>query len=232
MTSGNDIQEILRRVHEKQANRENRLKLGLGWFKDLHEGQTCIVMGNGQSLEDVDLDVLDDYFTFGTNFIYRVHIPTYYVLCDKRFIQRWWPRAASFIHRGFVLDQFNAKGLIPVDTDEIEYPDPSPIGSPSAATTLKLAYYMGFSKAYLLGMDFDNEWSHHPAMTEYDEMEAEREENDEPFGPTEDARMRMRHHFLAARRNWKADGREIVNATRGTDLGVFPEVSWRTLRDD
>ncbi|MEM1218328.1 MAG: hypothetical protein AAGH79_05430, partial [Bacteroidota bacterium] len=42
----------------------------LATFKDKHVGQDCFIIGNGPSLNKMDLSPLADYHTFGLNKIY------------------------------------------------------------------------------------------------------------------------------------------------------------------
>ena len=50
-------------------------------FKDLHDGEICVIICNGPSLRDVDDEFLYKYPTFGTNLITMREnfAPTYYV---------------------------------------------------------------------------------------------------------------------------------------------------------
>ena len=41
-------------------------------FKDKHAGQDCFIIGNGPSLNKMDLSPLADYHTFGLNKIYMI----------------------------------------------------------------------------------------------------------------------------------------------------------------
>ena len=47
---------------------------------DKHRGETCLIIGNGPSLNDVPLEFLHKYPSFGTNRIYLKEgfTPTYY----------------------------------------------------------------------------------------------------------------------------------------------------------
>jgi len=47
---------------------KNRLKK----FKNIHQGKDCFIIGNGPSLNKMDLVKLNDYYTFGMNKIYMI----------------------------------------------------------------------------------------------------------------------------------------------------------------
>src|SRR5512140_2527548 len=53
-------------------------------YQNRHEGQTCLIIGNGPSLANTPLDLLRHYPSFGTNriFLLKGFNPTYYVTVD------------------------------------------------------------------------------------------------------------------------------------------------------
>ena len=53
-------------------------------MRNRHKGDTALVIGNGPSLNDVPLEFLTRYKSFGTNRIYLLDgfTPTYYVAVD------------------------------------------------------------------------------------------------------------------------------------------------------
>lgn len=196
-------------------------------YKDIHEGETAVIIGNGRSLEEFDLSRLDDYITFGTNFICDIYVPTYLTLMDHKAIMNWWGSIEPFIHKpaqAFVLDKYyfaHVHTAMKLDEKRLAYPDASTKKNPGTTANLKLAYWMGITTAYLIGVDFDPLWLHDRRMGEYRAIDKMRP------APSEKARERMIEQYWEARRNWEADGREIVNLTPGTWLGVFPEADWR-----
>jgi len=57
----------------------------LAHFNNLHTNETCLLLGNGPSLNDVPLGFLDKYPTIGSNTIFMSgYVPTYYTAVDKR----------------------------------------------------------------------------------------------------------------------------------------------------
>lgn len=55
-------------------------------FHNVHEGQTCILVGNGPSLADIPDSLLTKYVSFGSNLCYKREgfIPNYYSTVDNR----------------------------------------------------------------------------------------------------------------------------------------------------
>jgi hypothetical protein len=60
-------------------------------FKDRHRGEACVVMGNGPSLNQMDLDLLEGEVVFGSNAAYLLYDRVrwrhrYYFACDSRVV--------------------------------------------------------------------------------------------------------------------------------------------------
>ena len=61
-------------------------------FKDKHRGQTCVIIGNGPSLNKIDFKTLEKFITFGVNGIFYKFdelgfVPDYYVVEDTAVMQ-------------------------------------------------------------------------------------------------------------------------------------------------
>src|SRR6056300_1103212 len=57
-------------------------------FKNIHYGKTCVVIGNGPSLNKVNFNQLEKFITFGVNGIFYKtkelgFIPDYYIVEDS-----------------------------------------------------------------------------------------------------------------------------------------------------
>ena len=62
-------------------------------FRDIHRGRHCFVLGNGPSLNAVDLVRLNREYTFGVNGIHLAHEdkgfePTYYIVEDGLYLEQ------------------------------------------------------------------------------------------------------------------------------------------------
>ncbi len=61
------------------------IDLELKDFHNIHVAETCLLLGNGPSLNDVPLGLLDAYKTIGSNTIFMSgFIPSYYTAVDTR----------------------------------------------------------------------------------------------------------------------------------------------------
>lgn len=155
-------------------------KRKLSKFKNIHKGKRAFILGNGPSLNDSNLNLLDNEYTFAVNSIYlkEEFQPSYYVVEDhhvardnSKEISSYKPKFHKFIPR-------NYKSLIKKDNQTIFYNmntgyyqkyssnyciprfsgDASSRMYCSQSVTmmcLQLAFHMGFEKVYLIGMDFN-----------------------------------------------------------------------------
>ena len=143
-------------------------------YKNLHNGQTCVVIGNGPSLKVEDLTKLHQLRipTFACN---RIHLifeqtdwrPTYYFMSDAKLIaqyddnvpdilpeKRFFPkRYRNQIKNGIFYNElpfdYEKEGKFSQDFSKGLYPAGS-----VTTEMLQAAYYFGFSEIYLIGVDF------------------------------------------------------------------------------
>ena len=152
-------------------------------IKDSRKGERCFIIGNGPSLNAKDLDLLKNETTFAFNRIFKIYSntqwrPTYYMLTDKSLIRSFLkqPRPELGVEKAFIF----SKELIEywgnkVDSEEIFLVGDTPVAkekyyvkslsknvancfTASQSVTInafELAFYMGFSEIYLLGLDHD-----------------------------------------------------------------------------
>jgi hypothetical protein len=159
-----------------EAHHQNRLR-GL---KDKHKGKRCFCVGNGPSLKNTPLHLLNNEYSFGLNNISKIYPsttwrPSFYVNVTIGITDEGWASAAreaskntvSFIKHGalpYVLeaDSRNAlkvhDNIFPVEvTKEIKWQHDitkpiSKYGS-SMLAVMQIATYMGFNPIYLVGCD-------------------------------------------------------------------------------
>ncbi|MBT5849136.1 MAG: hypothetical protein HOH36_01750 [Acidimicrobiaceae bacterium] len=139
-----------------------------------HHGERIVILGNGPSLNKVDLDLLAEEYTFGVNKIYLKFPelswrPSFYTLLD-------WKMGAAVTEdleavsgmTRFYPERF--RGIVPITPDTYWY-HPRPVGDafgdqfetdasrgiPSRGTVLvtaiQLAFHMGFRDLILVGVD-------------------------------------------------------------------------------
>ena len=146
-------------------------------LENLHSGKRCFVIGNGPSLNKLDLTRLKNEYTFGVNAIYLNYekmgfYPTYYVVEDyfvaedrQDEINNYKESEIKFF--GAYLDyvikkddktlflnvrrNYRDKKNFPLFSDDcVRYLG---VGGSVTYVCLQLAYYMGFSEVYMIGFD-------------------------------------------------------------------------------
>ncbi len=217
-------------------------------YGNRHRGQACVVIGNGPSLRVEDLTKLHELGipTFACN---RIHLifpqtpwrPTYYCMSDEKLIKqyddhvedvapenRFFPKwCREHIKNGVFYNtlsfDYESEGKFSLDASR------GLCGGASVTTEmLQLAYYMGFSEIYLIGVDF----SYAITQKKDDRTYTYQGENNYfipgYLKPGEVADMPNVNAnllaFHAARTAVEGQGRIIKNATRGGKLEVFERV--------
>lgn len=139
-------------------------------YKNKHKGERCVIIGNGSSLNNMDLSFLKNEISFGLNRIYLGFetfdfIPTYYVAVNDLLIKQSYieiskiPCTKFISNRGIKYLQ-PQENLIFIKTHPYSGLDFSVDllqGCQEGATTtyvaMQLAYYMGFDTVILIGVD-------------------------------------------------------------------------------
>lgn len=148
---------------------------GLKKYRNIHKGKRCFIIGTGPSLTTEDLELLKNEITFGSNRIFEIYSktdwrPTYYMNQDYQLIQKYVNEIGKLDAKGILLpveflNQFTGNDKVsyfvlrhrdfyPKDADfskNIHYY----LGQGFTVTygAIQMAYYMGFSEVYLLGID-------------------------------------------------------------------------------
>lgn len=150
-------------------------------FKGMHAGERVVIIGNGPSLNDLDLSLMKGTATFGVNGIFyaddRLPEPlTYYVVEDTMVVRDNLERIQTYeaghrffpnIYREMIGESPNStffmmnRGFYADSAPGFCVPrfstDPSQrvyAGQSVTIMNLQLAYYMGFTEVILIGMDF------------------------------------------------------------------------------
>jgi FkbM family methyltransferase len=138
-------------------------------FAKKHEGERCVIVGNGPSLNQMDLSFLKKEITFGLNKMYlgfekKDFLPTYYVAVNQLIIEQSANEICKIPSIKFISNKgipyiTPQKELLFVNTDQPTQDFSSnPTqglneGSTATYVALQLAYYMGFKTVILIGLD-------------------------------------------------------------------------------
>jgi len=230
--------------------RLRRSSARLASLRDRHHGQRCFILGNGPSLRKTDLHRLRGEVTFGMNRIYP-HFPemgfatTYYVAvntlvieqCAEDIRQLKMPRFVAWRARRWLSAE---PEVIFVDTD---YTAPEVFatdvcgrvfeGSTVTFVALELAYHMGFQQVILLGVDHSFSTQGPPNVTVVSQGDDRDHFSPWYFGkgfrwqlPDLEGSERA---YRLAREAFEKDGRQVLDATVGGKLQVFPKIDYETL---
>lgn len=168
-----NLKHTLISVRQYLKNRDicNQLKK----YKGIHKGERCFIIGTGPSLTVSDLEKLKGEITFASNRIFEIYSqtdwrPTYYMNQDYQLICKFTEEIKSLeVNRKFMpIDakkHFEGENDIsyfvlrhrdyyPKDADFSTKLDKY-MGQGFTVTygAIQMAYYMGFSEVYLLGID-------------------------------------------------------------------------------
>jgi len=230
-------------------HRLSRSQQELTRFKDLHRGQRCFIIGNGPSLNQTNLQLLENEITFGMNRIYllfpELGFQTSYFVsintlvleqCRKDILGLKMPRFITWRARRW----FDQKGIYFLDTD---YTDPPSFskdirgrifeGSTVTYVALQIAYFMGFEQVILVGIDHSFTTQGEPNETVISKGADLDHFNSNYFGKgfrwqLPDLKASEIGYQLA-KSAYESEGRNVLDATIGGKLQVFPKVDYLSL---
>lgn len=219
-------------------------------FKDIHRGERVFIIGNGPSLKHMDLSNLKNEFTFGMNRIYLLFpelrfTTSYFVSINDLVIEQCADEIAGLPIPKFVA--WHAHHHFKTFPDDMmflytTYTGPGFAhnvthrvweGATVTNVALQLAFYMGFQQVVLIGVD-------HSFTSKGDANKTVVSTGDDPnhfsanyFGkgfrwqlPDLDT---SEIGYQKARRAYRQAGREVLDATVGGRLTVFPKVDYNSL---
>lgn len=235
-------------------------------FYNCFQGERCFIIGNGPSLNKHDLSLLEGEYSFGVNsFYYKTrdtgYRPTFYVVEDNSVMKenlqeiksfeapfKFFPTLYKRLHpkapntfffemnRGFY-EKSSPNYVVPrfsTDASKVLY-----CGQSVTYINLQLAFFMGFTEVYLIGMDFDYVIPKSHKRT----GDVLLSDSDDPnhfhkdyFGKGKtwkDPKLdRVLLNYRMADLAYSAVGRKIYNATVGGRLEVFDRVDYEALLRD
>ena len=222
----------------------------LSALKDSHHGERCFLIGNGPSLRSTDLSRLKGEFTFGFNRIFLAaaelgFVPSCLVSVNDLVIEQsaaelqalkvpkffsWRShrrlQMAADIH--FIYTSYTGPGFARDVTGRVWE------GATVTNVALQLAYHMGFAKVILVGVD------HNFTAAQGKPNETVTSTGADPnhfsgayFGKgfrwqLPDLETSERG-YRYARQAYEAAGRQVLDATVGGKLQVFPKVAYESL---
>jgi hypothetical protein len=218
-------------------------------YSDRFAGKQCFIIGNGPSLRKTDMKKLKDEFTFGMNRIFLMYpelgfTTSFLVSVNDLVIEQSQneireleiPVFVSWRARKWLPPQKNIHYLHTTYTGKKFAVDATKRmweGATVTYTCLQLAFYMGFSQAILIGVDHSFSTKGKPNTTIVSKGDDQNHFHPKYFGNgfkwqlpdlnTSEVGYRL------AKEIYQENGREIVDATIGGKLDIFPKVNYESL---
>jgi hypothetical protein len=221
----------------------------LAELKDSRRGQRAFILGNGPSLARTDVRRLKEEATFGMNRVYLAFPEwgfqtSYFVCVNDLVIEQSAPDLAALALPKFL--SWRSRRFFPMDAHTIflhsTYDGPGFArdvrgrlweGATVTYVALQLAYHMGFDPVILIGVDHTFASKGNPNTTVISQGEDPDHFDKRYFGvgfrwQLPDLEQSERAYRLA-RQVFEADGRQVLDATIGGQLTVFPKVDYNSL---
>lgn len=221
----------------------------LAALKDIHRGERCFIIGNGPSLKNTDLTRLSDEYTFGMNRFYLAFpelgfTTRYYVTMNDLVLQQYGADLAKLSIPKFFSWRTHA---LFQPADDIHFLYTTYTGAAFAQdvtgrvweggtvtyVTLQLAFHMGFKQAVLIGVDHNYATQGKPNATVVSAGDDPNHFHPGYFG--KGTRWQLpdleswEKAYTLARETYAQAGREVLDATIGGKLTVFPKVDYLSL---
>lgn len=224
-----------------------RYRSQLEQFRDRHKGEDCFIIGNGPSLNEMDLEPLSRHHTFGLNKIYLmfergIDLDLSYLVSVNPLVIEQSAEVFENMDCEMFLSYSAAHDQVrPLDHINYIYSRGGPYtfqgdltqrvceGHTVTFVAMQIAYFMGFRRVFLIGVD-------HSFQAEGDPNETQRMDSDDVnhFDPDyfkgDDWQLpdleasELSYHL--ARFFYRRDGRQILDATVGGELDIYPKTTY------
>ena len=235
----------------------------LSQLKNKYKGKRCFILGNGPSLNKCNLSLLKDEYSFAVNGIFYKtdetgYKPNFYMVEDNHVVSDNLKRINSYKceYKFFPENYQNLIAsdattvFIPMDTGFYREGHPyycKPrfskdvsreifAGQSVTIMQLQMAYHLGFSEVYLIGMDFSYSL---PESTEIEGCNYTSQEDDpNHFHPDYFGKGKKWHdpqldrvllNYQLCKDVFESDGRHIYNASVKGKLELFDRVDFNEL---
>jgi len=222
----------------------------LAAFKDIHRGRRAFIIGNGPSLKQTNLAKLKDEFTFGLNRIYLLFAQlgfgtSYFVSINDLVIEQCAEEIAALTSPKFIAWRSHRHfrelpaGMMFLYTTytgpKFTYDITRRLWEGATVTNvaLQIAFYMGFEQVILVGVDHNFTSRGEANKTVISSGEDPNHFSADYFGrgfrwqlPDLDT---SEIAYEKARDAYARAGRELLDATIGGKLRIFPKVDYNSL---
>ena len=233
-------------LHPWRRKSRNRMA---GYY-NIHQGKRCFVIGNGPSLNDTDLTKLRNEYTFGMNRIYLLFpklgfTTTYFASINDLVIEQCAGEIAALPIPKFLAWHSNRHfQALPAELVFLYTTYTGPRfaydltgrvweGATVTNVVLQLAFYMGFEQVILIGVDHN-----FASKGDANKIVVSTGEDLNHFSPAyfgKGFRWQLPDldtseiGYTLARKAYRKAGREVLDATVGGKLTIFPKVDYNSL---
>lgn len=209
-------------------------------LQDTRRGETCLVIGNGPSLNDIPLDFLRKYPSFGTNRIYLLEgfTPTYYVSVNPLVIEQSAEQIKALEAMKFIRASQASMipGAYPLDSvghKTFSYNPAAYIyeGFTVTYVCLQLAHFMGFDTVLLVGVDHSFQFDGRPNEEKIAEGADPNHFSPDYFSNgtrwNNPDLEQSEEAYKLAKVAFESEGREVINISTKTALDIFKKGDYR-----
>lgn len=225
-------------------------------FRNIHSDDIAVIIGNGPSLNKIDFKILTNYISFGVNGIFYKKdelgfTPDYYVVEDTAVMKDNVERIKNFnglkanffpkMYKKYFLDhsnnyyfsmdrRFYEKSSYSFEIPQFSLDINNRIFCNQSVTfiNLQIAYYMGFKKVLLVGMDNNYEVPNSSIIDEHKILSQDDDPNHfhpDYFGKGKtwhDPKLyNVKKAYKFFKLIYESDNREIINCSIGGKLEIF-----------
>lgn len=215
-------------------------------FRNKHKGEDCFIIGNGPSLNEMNLSFLNDYYTFGLNKIHLIFDRkpfnlSYHVAVNAHVIEQSKIEIINLNCQSFL--SYLPALINRVTSDKIYYLGDTKYnqlfykditkgmnqGNTVTYVAMQIAYFMGFKNIYLIGVDHNFNQQGKPNETQ--KMSGNDPNHFDPnyfkgqvwqLADLDGSEM----HYLIAKYFFEKDNRNIFDATHHGKLDIFQKLSF------
>lgn len=199
--------------------------------------KTCLIVGNGRSLNDTPVALLEKYSTFGSNRVYLKFDPDFYACVNPLVIEQYAHEinqisSVKYI-RAAMCHMVKGAIALPITSERKFFKNPLERcyeGYTVTFVLMQLAYHMGFERVGLVGVDHYYKHDGKPnELLKAEGCDPNHFDSDYfsggAFWNAPDLEQSEKSYRMA-KEAFEADGRKIVNLTPGSLLDVFERESW------
>lgn len=219
-------------------------------YKDKHKNEVGFLVANGPSLNKINLDLLKNYPTIGVNRIYlKKFVPTYYLVEDHLVAEDNSEEISNlkgstmFIPRDLKYCIKNNKNIIYINflrryknipKFSTEFDQKCYWGRTVTFLGLQLAYFLGFNKLYIVGLDHYYKVPSDEKGQKIISKSSDLSHFDPNyFGPGKRYHYPnvdlMEESYKVAKEYFEKDKKKILNASPGTKLDVFDKIDFKKI---